>query len=126
MHFWSEGLGDSELVMGLDRAKLDRKGDFVVLTGIVDSPAPWEYEVKVEFEDWVTILHTAASKEACDFIASHMGIGALAAMAWSLVKDSALSATYRFMRVIGLAPAGLSPINTLEDNRSEQSKTWVG
>src|SRR5579871_1676373 len=105
MHFWSEGLGDSELVIGLDRAKIARKGDFVVLTGIVDSPAPWEYEVKVQFDDWITILRTATSNEACDFIASHMGIGALVAMAWSIVKFVVLLAAYRFVRLIGLAPA---------------------
>ncbi len=122
MHFWSEGLGDSELVMGLDRAKLERDGNFVVLTGVVDSPAPWEYEVKVQFDDWVTILHTATSKEACDFIASHLGIGALAAMAWSIVKFVVLLATYRFVRLLGLAPAVVLPITTLKGNQSEQSK----
>jgi len=123
MHFWSEGLGDSELVMGLDRAKLDRKGEFVNLTGVVDSPAPWEYEVKVQFDDWLAILRTATSKQACDFIASHMGIGQLATMAWSIVKFIALLATYRFLRVVGLAPSAISQINALEGNRSEQSKT---
>ena len=122
MHFWSEGLGDSELVMGLDRARLERNGDYVVLTGVVVSPAPWEYEVKVQFDDWITILRTATSKEACDFIASHMGIGAVAAMAWSIVKFVALLATYRFVRLIRLAPSAISPINTLKASRSEQSK----
>jgi hypothetical protein len=121
MHFWSEGLGDSELVMALDRAKLDRKGDFVVLTGVVDSPAPWEYEVKVQFDDWIAILHTATSKDACDFIASHMGAGALAAMAWSILKFVALLASYRFIRVIGLTSPAVALIDTVDD-RSEQSK----
>jgi len=122
MHFWSEGLGDSELVMGLDRAKLERNGDFIVLTGVVDSPAPWEYEVKVQFDDWITILRTATSKEACDFIVNHMGIGAVAAMAWSIVKFVALLATYRFVRLIRLAPSAIPPINALKTSRSEQSK----
>jgi len=122
MHFWSEGLGDSELVIGLDRAKIARKGDFVVLTGIVDSPAPWEYEVKVQFDDWITILRTATSNEACDFIASHMGIGALVAMAWSIVKFVVLLAAYRFVRLIGLAPAVVPTIKKLETNRTEQSQ----
>jgi len=123
MHFWSEGLGDSELVMGLDRAKLDRKGEFVNLTGVVDSPAPWEYEVKVQFDDWLTILRTATSEQACDFIASHMSIGQLAAMAWSIVKFIVLLASYSFLRVVGLAPSAISQINALEGTRSEQSKT---
>jgi hypothetical protein len=123
MHFWSEGLGDSELVMGLGRAKLDRKGEFVVLTGVVDSPAPWEYEVRVQFDDWIAILKTATSKEACDFIARHMSVAALAGMSWSIVKFVALLAAYRCIRVMGLAPATLSPLNSLERNRTEQSKT---
>lgn len=122
MHFWSEGLGDSELVMGLDRAKLDRKGDFVVLTGIVDSPAPWEYEVKVQFDDWITILQTATSREACDFIAQHMSVGALIGMAWSIVKFISLLAAYRFASVVGLAPASVAAVKRLESSRTEQSK----
>jgi hypothetical protein len=101
MHFWSEGLGDKELIMGLDRAKLDRKGDSIVLTGVVDSPAPWEYEVKVQFEDWTTILRVATTKEACDFIASNVELGSLALMALSILKFIALLARYRFTRVIG-------------------------
>jgi hypothetical protein len=122
MHFWSEGLGDSELVMGLDRAKLDRKGEFVILSGVVASPAPWEYEVKVQFDDWIAILNTATSKEACDFIASHMGLGALIAMAWSIVKFVALLAAYRFIHVVGLAPASVPRIAALDGSQSERSK----
>ena len=120
MHFWSEGLGDQELVMGLDRAKLERKGDSIALTGIVDSPAPWEYEVKIQIDDWAMILRTATSKEACDFIANNVGIGSLAAMAWSTLKFIVLLAFYRVIRVIGHAPSTIPPTNSLERTRPKK------
>ncbi len=121
MHFWSEGLGDKELVMGLDRAKLERKGDSIALTGIVDSPAPWEYEVKIQFDDWATILRTATSKEACDFMASNVGIGSLAVMAWSIVKFIVLLARYRVTHLIGLVPDTIAPIKSLEGSGTKKS-----
>jgi len=120
MRFWSEGLGDSELVMGLGRAKLERTGGFVLLTGVVDSPAPWEYEVKVEFDDWLAILRTATSKEACDFIAGHVSIGALAGMAWSILRFVVLLAAYRSVRLTGLAPVVVTPDKPLERNAAGQ------
>jgi hypothetical protein len=126
MRFWSEGLGDSELVMGLDRARLERKDDIVLLSGIVDQPAPWEYEVKIQFSDWVTILRTATSKEACDFIASHMRLGALAAMAWSIVKFVVLLGAYRLagaMRETRIATAPLEKLQRPEPVRHLESRS---
>jgi hypothetical protein len=111
MHFWSEGLGDRELVMGLGRAKIERKAEMISLTGIVDSPAPWEYEVKIQLADWVTILKTATSRDACNFIAAHVRIPMLARMAWSIVRFVVLLMVYRAARLTGLsrtAPAALS------------------
>jgi hypothetical protein len=105
MRFWSEGLGDKELVMGLDRAKLDRKGDRMSLTGIVDSPAPWEYEVQMQFEDWSAILRTATSKGACDFLATHVGLRDLVGIVVSIVKFTVLLAWFRAARRMGLAGA---------------------
>ena len=110
MHFWSEGLGDRELVMGLGRAKIERKADIILLSGIVDSPAPWEYEVKIQFADWVTILKTATSHDACDFIAAHVCVPMLARMAWSIVRFVVLLTIYRAAHLTGLcrkAPAAL-------------------
>lgn len=107
MHFWSEGLGDRELVMGLGRAKIERKADMISLTGVVDSPAPWEYEVKIQFADWVTILKTATSRDACDFIAAHVRIPMLARMAWSIVRFVLLLMIYRAARLAGLS--GIAP-----------------
>jgi len=113
MNFWSQGLGDRELVMGLDRAKSDRRGDVIVLSGVVDSPAPWEYEVKVEYDDWLAILRTATTKEACGFIASKVSLASVASMGASIVKFIGLLAWYRARRVLGLTraalPAGKAP-----------------
>jgi len=100
MRFWSEGLGDRELVMGLGKAKIERKGDVMLLSGIVDSPAPWEYEVKIQYADWETILKTAVSKDACGFIARHASLGMLLAMAWSIVKFVVLLAWFRALRLL--------------------------
>ena len=107
MRFWSEGLGDKELVMGLGRAKLDRKGDVISLTGVVDSPAPWEYEVKIQFADWTTILTTATSAQACDFIAAHVKVGPLMGMAWNIAKFVVLLAFYRLARLTGAVPVNI-------------------
>lgn len=118
MRFWSEGLGDRELVMGLGRAKVERKGDIMLLSGIVDSPAPWEYEVKIDFADWQTILKTAVSKDACTFIGGRAGLLVLAAMGWSIVKFVVLLAYYRLLR--RLAPAkGPAAGNALHAPASE-------
>ncbi len=112
MHFWSEGLGDSELVIGLDRARLELKGSSIALLGVVDSPAPWEYEVKVAFADWVKILSTATSAETSDFVAAHMRLSDLAAMAWSILKFTVRLATYRLRHVLRRAP--VAPIEALD------------
>lgn len=101
MHFWSEGLGDSELVMGLGRAKIERKADLISLTGVVVSPAPWEYEVKIQFDDWMTILKTATSRDACDFIAAHVRLAMLARMALSVVRFVGLLMFYRMAWLVG-------------------------
>ena len=106
MRFWSEGLGDRELVMGLSRAQIERKADMISLTGIVDLPAPWEYEVKIGYGDWIRILQTATSRDACDFIARHVGLVMLAQMGWSIAKFVVLLAWYRAARILGRkAPA---------------------
>ena len=70
MRFWSEGLGDRQLVMNLSKAKIKRTDEIIMLNGVVDSPAPWEYEVKINQNDWVKILETAVTPEACGFIAN--------------------------------------------------------
>ncbi len=118
MRFWSEGLGDKELVMGLDRAKLDRKGDRMSLTGVVDSPAPWEYEVQMQFEDWSAILRTATSKGACDFLATHVGLGDLVGIVLSIVKFVVLLGWFRAARLMGFAGRPGMIEHSVEDARS--------
>ena len=105
MRFWSEGLGDKELVMGLDRAQLGRKAECMSLTGVVDSPAPWEYEVQMQFDDWSAILKTATSRGACDFLATHVGLRDLVGIVASIVKFVVLLAWFRAARLMGLASA---------------------
>lgn len=111
MHFWSEGLGDRELVMRLGRASVERKADMISLTGIVDSPAPWEYEVKIQFADWIKILQTANSKDACEFIAEHVRLGMLARMGWSIAKFVVLLALYRAAFTLGLDRLGTAAVH---------------
>jgi hypothetical protein len=110
MHFWSEGLGDGELVIGLDQAKVDAKGDSVVLSGVVTAPAPWEYEVRIQYPDWSKILSTATSREAGDFIALHAPLTGLAGMAYSVLKFIVLLAFYRLSRVFGFGLAQPSTV----------------
>ena len=106
MRFWSEGLGDRELVMCLGKAKIERKGEMMLLSGVVSSPAPWEYEVLVERADWKTILETAVSQAACGYIATHSTLGLLARMGRSIVRFAALLAWFRAIR---LATAWAAP-----------------
>ena len=103
MRFWSEGLGDQELVMGLDRAKLERKGEFMSLTGVMDSPAPWEYEGQMRFEDWSAILRTATRKGACDFLATHVGVRDLVGIVLPIARFIILLGWFRAVRLMGLA-----------------------
>ena len=107
MRFWSEGLGDRELVMSLGTAEIERKGDVMVLSGIVDSPAPWEYEVKIQYSDWETILTTAVRNDTCDFIARHSTLAVLISMAWSIVRFVALLSWFRLARIFRRSPRGL-------------------
>ncbi len=106
MNFWSEGLGDLELVMGLDRSKLQRQGDHILLTGVVDAPAPWEYEVRVQYDDWLAILRTATRPETGGFIAREVSLGSVADMAVSIVRFVVLLAWHRLLRVTGVSRAG--------------------
>ncbi len=106
MRFWSEGLGDRQLVMGLGKARIEQQGEVMLLSGVVDSPAPWEYEVKIQREDWETILKTAVSRDACGFIAGHASLGLLIGMAWSIIRFVVLLAFFRLVRMVTPAARG--------------------
>ena len=113
MNFWSEGLGDRELVMALDRAKIEQRGDIVVLSGVVDSPAPWEYEVKMQREDWTAILRTATRPETGAYIVTAAPLGVMLAMVGSVVRFIVGLAWRRMARVFtGHGPAEPTPAGT--------------
>jgi hypothetical protein len=121
MRFWSEGLGDSELVISLDRTKVTSKDDCIALTGVVDSPAPWEYEVKIHFADWMKILDTATSRDTSEFVATHVQLGDLAGMAWSIFKFVVLLAAYRVGRLLHVAPVGSASLGSFEDHGTRKA-----
>lgn len=101
--------------MRLGIAEIERKADIISLTGIVDSPAPWEYEVKINFADWATILKTATSRDACDFIAEHVPVPTLTRMVGSIVKFIVLLVGYRMLRLTRLdrlSRSAIPPANT--------------
>ncbi len=100
MRFWSEGLGDRQLVMNLSKAKIKRTDEIIMLNGVVDSPAPWEYEVKINQNDWVKILETAVTPEACGFIAKQATLLQLVTMAWSIIVFIVLLTWYRIRHLL--------------------------
>lgn len=114
MRFWSEGLGDGELVMSLDRAKAVRKAEVVALSGVIEKPAPWEYEVKIELDDWKAILRIATGDQAIDFIAARAGWGQIARMAASILKFVVLLAGFRLRALLGGGGMVRSPAGVLE------------
>jgi hypothetical protein len=96
-------MGDQELVMGLDRATLAPEGDGLELKGVVDSPAPWEYEIKMQAEDWSAILHAATRPQTGDFIARKVGFRLMLAMALAVVKFVLMLSYYSVVRGRGRA-----------------------
>lgn len=114
MRFWSEGLGDRQLVMNLSKASIKRQDQIMILSGVVDSPAPWEYEVKIQREDWATILETAVSKEACTFIAKRTTLAQLFGMAWSIVLFVTFLAWFRAVHLLGVHSERYAPAPTSE------------
>ena len=103
MEYWSEGLGDAQMVLGLERAELHQGKDSIVLTGICDAPAPWEYKVTVMFEDWATVLNTATSDEARQFLTDSVPFATILSMGWWMVKFVGLMAVYRCAKMLGLS-----------------------
>lgn len=111
MRFWSEGLGDRELVINLDRAELSAKEDRLELGGVVDAPAPWEYNIKMRVDDWAAILTTAARPDTGVFIASRASAPLLIRIFGGLVVFVVMLAIYRLRRRLGMdrgSPAAVS------------------
>ena len=80
MQYWSEGLGKRMMVIGLDRSALAAEKKAIVLTGICDAPAPWEYRVTVFPDDWRAVLRAATSHQAAEFFVRSVGFGTLLRM----------------------------------------------
>ncbi|MEQ1756186.1 MAG: hypothetical protein ABL973_18855 [Micropepsaceae bacterium] len=118
MRFWSEGLGDRQLVMNLSKAHIKRQDEVMTLSGIVESPAPWEYEVKIGRADWATILETAVSKEACGFIGKRLTFAQLLGMAWTIIVFVALLAWFRLLRLLGHRESRSTSATTSEPVRA--------
>ena len=104
MRFWSEGLVDRELLISLWGSAVERKDDYVALKGIVVSPAPWEYEVKIQFADWVAILNTATTPDACGFIARRVPLRSIASMGVFIVKFIVMLGYCRLIRLMKQTP----------------------
>ncbi len=101
MHYWSEGLGRRQLIINLAKSKLTRKADFLELSGVVDAPAPWEYEIEVEFADWQAILTTATRPETGAFLVQRSSMRELIAIATGLGQFLAVLAWYRMRHLLG-------------------------
>lgn len=102
MRFWSEGLGDRELVINLERADLANREERLELSGVVDAPAPWEYNIKMQVEDWAAILKTAVRPDTGAFIASRASLGQLVRIFGGLVAFVLMLALYRLRRQLGI------------------------
>jgi hypothetical protein len=102
MRFWSEGLGDRELVIDLERASLTAVEDRLELGGVVDAPAPWEYNIKMQVDDWAAILQTAARSDTGGFIASRASVTQLVQILGRLVGFVVMLAFHRLKRLIGM------------------------
>ncbi|MDD5175023.1 MAG: hypothetical protein PHQ05_01190 [Sterolibacterium sp.] len=113
MEYWSEGLGEANMVLGLGPAVVNRGENAVILTGVCDAPAPWEYKVTVMFEDWAAVLQTATSKEAADFLVHSVPFVTILGMGWWMVKFVVMLAFFRGAKAVGmLAPAATAPSKT--------------
>lgn len=101
MHYWSEGLGRRQLIINLEKSRLDNKGEFLELSGVVDAPAPWEYEIEVEFDDWKAILETAVKRDTGTFLVQRASGGQLLAIIGGLLRFMLMLALYRGLHLLG-------------------------
>jgi len=114
MEFWSAGMGKKHLVLGLDKTKYEVDGEEMILTGVVDAPADWNYEVKMTREDWVNVLKIATSSEAGQFLENSVGMRRLMQMASSILKFTILLATFKMAKAVG--------INTRDKNKPSEGE----
>ena len=102
MRFWSEGLGDRELIINLECASMAAVEDRLELSGVVDAPAPWEYNIKMHVDDWVAILETAARPDTGGFIATRASPAQLVQIFGRLLGFVAMLSFHRLKRMLGI------------------------
>lgn len=103
MEFWSAGMGKKHLAMGLDKTKYEVDGEEMILTGVVDAPADWNYKVTMTTADWANILKIATSSEAGRFLENSVGMRGLMQMASSIMKFTILLAAFKMAKVVGIS-----------------------
>lgn len=106
MRFWSDGLGKRDLVMELSDAALNRESEAIILTGTIHQPAEWAYKVTMELGDWTTVLATATSPQACEYLSRSVKVTRILAMGLWVVKFILLMAVYRLGSLVGLVDLG--------------------
>lgn len=102
MRFWSDGLGKRDLVMELSDAALNRESEAIILTGTIHQPAEWAYKVTMELGDWTTVLSTATSPQACEYLSRSVKVTRILGMGVWVVKFILLMAVYRLGSLVGL------------------------
>lgn len=123
MHYWSEGLGRRQLIIDLAKSRLENKSSFLELSGVVDAPAPWEYEIEVEFDDWKAILETAVKRDTGTFLVQRATGGELLAIIGGLLRFILMLALYRSLHLLGVgAAAAPAPEAPTEAEASAVSK----
>lgn len=89
------------MVIGLDRSALAAEEKAIVLTGVCDAPAPWEYRVTVFPDDWRAVLRAATSPQASEFFVRSVGFGTLLRMGGYFILFLARLSWYTMRRGCG-------------------------
>lgn len=115
MEFWSAGMGEKHLMLGLDKTKYEVDREEMILAGVVDAPADWNYEVRMTREDWVNVLKIATSSEAGQFLANSVGMRGVIQMASSILKFTILLATFKTIKAVGIRGSDKNKVSRGED-----------
>lgn len=94
MEFWSKGLGTKQLVLSLGKAEYEVGEEEVVLTGVVESPAEWNYRVTMSRQDLLMVLQMATSPELATFLVHSRGRAPLRSLLFHTLKLVARLAVY--------------------------------
>ena len=122
MQYWSEGLGKRMMVIGLDRSALAPEKEAIVLTGICDAPAPWEYRVTVFPDDWRAVLRAATSPQAAVFFVRSVGFGTLLKMGGYFSLFLARLTWYTVRRGPGRRDGVMTPVSVAGEVKTTQER----